>query len=47
MIIDFLRMVNDICWEMTCTLASMGLLALVALLVICVIQAVWQLVTNG
>ena len=44
MIIDTLRFVNDVFWELTCTLASIGVCAVVALLAICVVQAVWQLI---
>lgn len=46
MIIDMLHFVNDVFWELTCTLASVAACAVVALLAICLVQAVWQIICS-
>ena len=46
MIIDMLRFINDVFWELTCTLASVGACAVVALLAIYLVQAVCQIICS-
>lgn len=47
MIIDIIRLIGDICWELTCTCASIGLLAVVAMVVVFVLQALHEVIARS